>query len=86
MSVHNPVKKCAACGERRSEIELLRIVKNKDQILIDPQGNLPGREVYLCPNRICIEEARDDNLISKGLKTEITDSIYNDIMEEIGNE
>jgi len=86
MSFHNPVEKCAACGERRSEMELLRLVKNKDQILIDPNGNMPGREVYLCPNKLCLEDAREKSLISENLKTKITDDVYNNIMEEIGNE
>ena len=86
MSFNNPIKKCIACGERRSEVELLRLVKNKDQVLIDPNGNLPGREVYLCPSKLCIEDAREKELLSKNLKTKITDDVYNNIMEEIGNE
>jgi len=86
MSIHNPVEKCSACGERRSEIELLRLVKNKDQILIDPQEDLPGREVYLCPSKLCIKYARENNLLTDKLKTEIDDDIYKNIMEEIGND
>ncbi len=86
MSIHNPVEKCLACGERRAEIELLRLVKNKNQILIDPQETLPGREVYLCPNEICVKNARENNLLTKQLKTTIDDDIYNNIMEEIIND
>ena len=86
MSTHNPVKKCIACGDRRSEIELIKIVKNKDQVIVDPVNNLPGRGVYICPSKICIKEAKENNLLSDALKTTISDEFYNNIMEEIGNE
>ena len=86
MSRHTKIRKCIACGERRSEIELIKIVKNKDQVKIDPAGDLPGREVYLCPSDVCIEKAKDNELLSDALKTSITDDLYNKIMEEIGND
>ncbi|MFW5998169.1 MAG: YlxR family protein [Bacillota bacterium] len=86
MPNYNPVKKCIACGERRNEIELIKIVKNKNQVLVDPSNNLPGRGVYICPNQICINKAKDNNLLSDALKTNINDKFYNDIMEEIINE
>lgn len=86
MSGHDPFRKCIACGSRRNEIELLRIVKNKDQILIDPGSDLPGRGAYICPNKNCITKSQENNLLGKALKTEISDDFYQKIMEEIGNE
>lgn len=80
------VRKCLACGQIKSEIELLRLVKNKDQILIDPRGDLPGRDAYICPNKLCVQKAEDNNLLESELKTEIPDNLYNEIMEEIGND
>ncbi|MFW5987995.1 MAG: YlxR family protein [bacterium] len=86
MATYNPIKKCIACGERRNEIELIKIVKNKNQVLVDPANDLPGRGVYICPNRVCINQAKENNLLSDALKTTISEEFYNNIMEEIGNE
>lgn len=86
LSGHEPIRKCIACGSRRNEIELLRIVKNKDQILIDPGSDLPGRGAYLCPSENCINKSQENNLLEKALKTEISDNFYHKIMEEIGND
>lgn len=86
MNTHMSIRKCDACGTRKSEVELLRLVKNKNQILIDPRGDLPGRDVYLCPSELCIEDARENNLLEKKLKTSVPDNFYQEIMEEIGNE
>ena len=86
MNMDIPVRKCVACGARKSKIELLRIVKNKDQILIDPRGDLPGRGAYLCPDDRCINQAEKQGILKEELKTSIPEDFYNDILEEIGNE
>jgi len=84
MDIKHPIRKCVACGDRKNKREMLRIVKNKDKILIDPRGTLPGRGAYLCPDQLCIEKAKKKNALNKALKTSISDNFYNEIMEEIG--
>ena len=86
MDNHSMIRKCIACGTRKSKVELLRLVKNKDQILVDPRGNLPGRGAYICPDELCIDKAQENNLISDELKTTVSEDFYNDLMGEIGNE
>lgn len=86
MNMDIPVRKCVACGARKSQIEMLRVVKNKDQILIDPRGDLPGRGAYICPDDRCVDQAINEKILEKQLKTSIPEDFYNDILEEIGNE
>lgn len=81
-----PVRKCVGCGARRSQVDLLRIVKNNDQLHVDPRGNLPGRGVYICPNRQCLKAARKQGSLASALKTTVPEEFYNELMEEIGNE
>jgi len=81
-----PIRKCVACGARRSKEELVRIVNNKGQILIDPHGNLPGRGAYICPSDQCLKKARDNKSISNALKTSIPEEVYNKLEEEIGKQ
>jgi len=81
-----PIRKCVACGTRKSKEELIRIVNNKGQILIDPGGKMPGRGAYICPSNECFKKARKSNKISNALKTSIPDEVYNKLAEEIGNQ
>ncbi len=80
------VRKCVACGKHKSEFELIKIVNNNEQILIDPEVDLPGRGAYICPNQDCLEKAKEENGIEQALKTSISGDIYKKLMEEISNE
>ncbi|MFW6410051.1 MAG: RNase P modulator RnpM [Halanaerobiales bacterium] len=82
----SPIRKCVGCGARRDKKELMRIVNNKNQIRVDPRGDLPGRGAYICPNLDCLKMAKEKNQLSKALKTKINEEIYQKLMEEIKNE
>ncbi len=86
MQKRTPIRKCVACGARKSKEELIRIVNNKGQILIDPGGKMPGRGAYICPSSECFKKARKSSKISNALKTSIPDEVYNKLAEEIGNQ
>ncbi len=86
MDIPASVNKCIACKKRKSEQELMRVVKNKNQILVDPRGDLPGRGAYLCPDELCVNKARENKLLKKELKTDIPDDFYAEILEKIGSE
>jgi len=65
------IKKCAGCGDHRSEVELMRIVNNKGEINVDPGGIISGRDVYICPQITCLDAAVENDELSKALKIEI---------------
>jgi len=79
----SPLEECAGCGDLRDEIELMRIVNNKGDIKVDPGQDVPGRGVHLCPQVECLELACDNGGLKQGLKTEITDEIFDSLVEEI---
>lgn len=81
-----PIRQCIGCGARRDKVELIRIVNNKNEILIDPRGNLPGRGAYLCPNPECLKKARKKNKLEQALKTDVSEEFYQELMEEIDND
>jgi hypothetical protein len=84
--IESPIRQCVGCGARRDKIELIRVVNNKNQISIDPGGNLPGRGAYICPNNRCLEQARKKNELENALKTKLSDDFYQKLVEEINNE
>ncbi len=79
----SPLEKCVGCGDFRDEIELMRVVNNKGDIKVDPGKDLPGRGIYLCPQKNCLDLACENGALKEGLKKEITDDIYDFLMEEI---
>lgn len=81
----SPIRQCVGCGARRDKVELLRVVNNKNEILVDPRGNLPGRGAYLCPNQECLDKAWENGNLSKALKTDLSDELYQKLVEEINN-
>lgn len=79
-----PIRKCIACGERKSKKELIRIVKtNEKGVVIDDTGKMNGRGAYICPSIDCINNAEKSNKLSRALKAEIGKDIYDGLKEKI---
>ena len=72
-----PLRRCVACNENKPKGELIRVVKNKKGYLdIDLTGKMNGRGAYICSNKECLEKARKNKELSRALKIEIPDEIY----------
>ena len=52
-----PERMCVACRQMKPKIELVRIVKCDDVVIVDKTGKLNGRGVYLCRCKDCIVKA-----------------------------
>ena len=64
--------------------ELLRIVKNKDNIVkVDEKGKEAGRGAYICYNKECLEKAKKNKKLEKALNTKIDEEIYIEIEKNI---
>ena len=72
-----PVRMCLGCQEMKPKMELIRIVKNKDNgISIDFTGKKPGRGAYICKSRTCFEKARKGKRISKAFGSAVGEEVY----------
>lgn len=79
-----PLRKCIACGERKSKKELFRIVKNKEKgVVIDESGKINGRGAYICSNIECVTNAEKSNKLSRALETDIPKDIYDGLKQTI---
>lgn len=64
--------------------ELIRIVKNKENLIfIDPTGKANGRGVYMKPNLDDLQKAKKTRCLERGLKTKISEEVYQLIEKEI---
>ena len=75
-----PQRTCALCRTQKNKNELLRIVKNKENIIkVDEKGKEPGRGAYICLNMECFEKAKKTKKLEKALDIKINDEIYDEI-------
>ena len=72
------------CRTQKNKNELLRIVKNKDNIVkVDEKGKEAGRGAYICYNKECLEKAKKNKKLEKALNTKIDEEIYIEIEKNI---
>ncbi len=77
------LRKCAGCGQIFDREKMIKITysKDKNEIFINPDSKKFGRSVYLCYNKMCIENALKKNKIQKALKTTISEELKGKLIE-----
>lgn len=90
-----PVKKlrprtCVGCGEESPKRTLLRVVRSPEgEVRYDRTGKANGRGAYLCADPACIAAAKKRKSLSRALKAEVPESVYEELAalcEKIGSE
>ncbi len=81
-----PLRKCIGCNEMKPKKELIRVVKNKENLVsVDLTGKANGRGAYICPDIKCFEEAYKNKKFNRALETNITEEVYDKLKEVIDN-
>lgn len=82
-----PLRMCVGCNELKPKKELIRLVKSKEgDISIDLTGKKAGRGCYICQDKQCFEKAKKQKRFNKAFKSDISDEIYNQLLEELDDE
>ncbi len=69
MSRHQPLRTCVACGAKKPQGELVRVVSQGGQVPeLDEKGRAPGRGAYLCAQATCVEKAWLRRALERALK------------------
>lgn len=71
-----PQRTCMGCNEKKDKKDLIRIVKNKEEINLDKTGRMQGRGAYICDNIECLEKAIKSKRIERTFETKIQNDIY----------
>ena len=76
-------RKCIACKEIKNSETMLKITKKYDtnEIVLNPDTKIFGRSVYLCYNKMCIENALKKNKLNKALKASISEELKGKLVE-----
>ena len=79
-----PERTCIGCKEVKPKNELLRIVKDKENVIsIDLTGKKNGRGAYICANEECLDKAVKSNRLAKAFEQNIDKEIYEDVRDVI---
>ncbi len=71
-----PQRTCIGCGESKSKKELIRIVKQEEDISLDITGKKNGRGAYICNNVECLEKAIKTKGLDRSFKMQVSKEVY----------
>jgi predicted RNA-binding protein YlxR (DUF448 family) len=77
---HQPERTCIGCRGVFQKEEVVRLVAAPGGIVVDYREKLPGRAVYVCPRRQCIEKALTRDSLSRGLRTPVKPPALDDFI------
>ena len=79
-----PQRSCIGCNCKKNKNELIRIVKNNENVIsIDKKGKANGRGAYICDNIECLEKAYKNKKIEKSFKMAIEQNVYENLRSVI---
>ena len=68
------------CNEKKDKKELIRIVKNKENLIsVDETGKKEGRGAYICKDEECLEKLIKSKRLEKVFDMKISEEIYEKI-------
>ena len=75
---------CLGCNEMKPKRELIRVTKDLNgNIGVDSTGKKNGRGAYVCKNNECIELVRKHNKLKKTFKTDIKESVFEELTQAL---
>jgi len=81
--IDGPVRRCLASGERLHQDRLLRFVVGPgDELVPDLAGKLPGRGLWIRPERALLERAATRGLFARAAKAPVR--VPEDLAERVG--
>lgn len=81
-----PMRSCIVTREKLPKGELLRVVKSPTgEVLVDTTGKINGRGAYIKRDIEVLEKAKKSKILERILETEISDSVYEEILKIINN-
>ena len=81
-----PMRQGVGCRESKEKKQLIRIVKNDQEITIDRTGKKNGRGAYLCDNLECLVKARKNRGLNRAFRMEVDESVYEELERQLLNE
>ena len=87
MNKRTPIyRTCIVTHNKLLKSDLFRVVRNVNGIYFDRNQNMPGRGVYITKSIDIIKQAQKKHSLSRGLRCEVKDEIYMELIQELNEE
>ena len=75
-----PQRTCMGCNIKKDKKDLIRIVKNKQNVIsVDKTGKQEGRGAYICNDIQCLEKVIKTKRLERALDIKISEEIYENL-------
>lgn len=78
-----PMRMCVVTREKYPKKDLIRVVSFEGSISVDITGKQNGKGCYLKKDKEVIETARNKKILNHIFETEVSDSIYDELLSLI---
>ena len=75
------LRRCVSCRELLDRQQLWRIVRLAEGGIGLDQGM--GRSAYLCPNQVCLEEAKRRKRLQRALRCQVAETIVETLEQRL---
>ena len=75
-----PERTCIVCRTKKDKSEFIRIVKTKEDIVLDKTGKVAGRGAYICDSLECINKCKKTHALNRAFKQEVSEQTYTDLV------
>lgn len=87
MNIRTPVYRiCIVSKEKLLKKEMFRIALVNNEVIFDKEQSLGGRGVYIKKDLSTIKLAHERHSLSRGLRKEVKDEIYLELIQELSKE
>ncbi len=76
---HIPQRTCVGCRTVMAKRQLVRVVRGRDGVVVDPTGKLAGRGAYLHDRRSCWEAGLQGSL-ARALQVDLSAADYENLV------
>ena len=77
-----PQRMCIVCKQMFDKKEVVRVVKDGENLSVDSTGKKNGRGAYVCTNN-CVDKIKKTHALERAFKITVSSQQYDDIVEEI---
>ncbi len=81
-----PQRMCVSCRNMKPKQELFRVVRQGEELMVDPTGKQNGRGAYVCRDAKCIQLLRKNKGLERALGCTVDAKIFEQIEKEILND
>lgn len=78
-----PMRTCIVSKEQLPKQELIRVVRTKENVVVDLTGKVNGNGAYIKKDNEVLEKAIKSNILGKKLEVEIPNEVYEELRDII---